>query len=418
MTSAHLEQVLKTCAQPATTITADTHPFDKYLDLTLQPKSPEWLIDHVIQVGVVTLAGTRGIGKTTSVLPIAAAVAHLCPNEYDLRPALRRHVIWITEDPGQVERVLSALVRHAGWCTPEEVRKWFHVVEAHRMPAARIGEVAQAYANRFSLNWTGRHGNLLVRPLVVLDTSNACIELQNESDNAEVGEAMGALKTAFAGFPVLIIHHLAKSLNQRDDAESLTVRGAGAWEADAHQCLYLVKSRGAAGAEERVLVLGKKRFETDIECLRFESHVYKERVQTLDGEEDIQLRYSLAKRVGFKERQESRESQARDAHEARKLETSRLVESAWSRGQPVNRSQLRALMKGNASAAGQVIQELLRDSHLVEVPVPAYMRTNAAKSSFLIALNMEERGVFLTTKKLPSTKTNIPASYSRANLSS
>ncbi len=385
----------------------DTHPLNIFVDLTLEPKSPEWLIDHVIQAGVVTLAGTRAVGKTTSVLPIAAAVAHLCPHDYELRPTLRRHVIWITEDPGQTERVLTALVRFAGWADVETVKEWFHVIEAKRLPIEKIGEVSPAFAQKFTVTHESTRGSISVRPLVVFDTANACFELQSESDNSEVGKVMGGLKSAFAGFPVLIILHLPKNLNQRDDADTLTARGASAWESDAHQCLYLVKARGAAGEERRSLLLGKRRFETDVASLSFESHVHTIVVPTFTGEEELKLRYSLATRVGFAEAQQQRSEQNQALLNERKQKALALVDKSCLQGPQINKSQLRKLLGGNARASGELIQVLLSEGALVEVPIPIQLRTNSAKSSFLITLTEEERKSYRSTGVLPPDKTRL-----------
>jgi hypothetical protein len=400
---------------PAPTPPAEPHPLDAFVSLDLNPKPPEWLIDQLIQVGVVTIAGMRGVGKTTSLLPLAAAVAHLCPPDYPLRPTLRRHVIWITEDRGQVERSLAALIRHAKWCTEDDVKAWIHVVDAKRLPAEMIAKVAPLYAARYSRQHVGRRRTVDVKPLVVFDTSNACFELKDECDNAEVGRHLGMLKTAFAGFPIMIVHHLAKNLGKADDPDSLSARGAGAWEADAHQCLYLVKSRSIPGQEERLMLLGKRRFETQTECLRFESHVDEIVVETADGEERLPLRYNLPQRVIVGQREIQREIDALSAQASRRSQVLQIAKEAQAKGEPVSKSQLRALMKGNARAAGTLIDTLLAESWLITVNVPSHLRVNPARSAFLVALEADEREAYLANGDLPAEKVRIPASYRKSS---
>lgn len=391
------------------------HPLDNVLALDFKPKPPQWLLDGIVQVGVVTLAGMRGVGKTTSLLPLAAAVAHLCPNSYSLRPRLRRHVIWVTEDVGQAERVLSALISHAGWSSPDEVRQWFHVVPAVRLDPDVIAEAAPIFGGRYTVQHEGRNGPISVKPLVVFDTANACLELENESDNSQVGKAMAAIKTAFSGFPVIIITHLSKSLNQTEDVRELSSRGAGAWEGDAHQCLFLVESKTAGLPSERQLLFGKKRFEADVEALKFESHVCEEVVDTDVGKETIRLRYSLAEPLAHGERAKEKQERQEEANSSRNKEMRSqaldLAEKHRREGNPVSASSLRALMSGNNTACGTVIEQLKQERWLVDVLIPTKLRRNPAKSSFLIALTDEERREYMRSSALPKAKAEIPRSW-------
>lgn len=104
------------------------------------------------------------------------------------------------------------------------------------------------------------------KPLVVIDTINAAIHLDNDNDNSEVGEVIAAFKQEFKGVPVLLIAHLAKGL-LRSEVESLTARGAGAWEADAHQVLYLVKEQN--GTRWLDISYPKHRFHADADGITF-----------------------------------------------------------------------------------------------------------------------------------------------------
>lgn len=394
------------------------HPLDNIINLDFKPKPPEWLLDGVVQAGVVTLAGTRGVGKTTSLLPLAAAVAHLCPEDYEMRPKLRRHVIWISEDVGQAERVLAALIKHGGWSTKEEVREWFHVIPAVRLEPEVIAEAAPMFAERFSTEHQGASSVIKAKPLVVFDTANACFELENESDNSQVGKFMASIKTAFDGFPVLIITHVAKAMGNSDDVKELTSRGAGAWEGDAHQCLYLVETKNGLEPGERQLRLGKKRFETDVEALRFESHVCEENVQTEMGEETIRLRYSLAKPLAFgamaKAKQERAEEFQVQRNSELRTQALELATKYRHEGNPVGKSGLRTAMTGKNAVCSEVIEKLLLEQWLVEVPVPSKVRSNPSKAAFLIALTDEERRIYQATSALPRQKAEIPNSWLKA----
>jgi hypothetical protein len=95
-------------------------------------------------------------------------------------------------------------------------------------------------------------------PLVVFDTANAVFDLENENDNAEVGRAMAHVKQSFAGFPVIIVAHAAKS-NGMAETDGLSPRGASAWTGDA-QGVYTVFKDGDIEEAPRVLKATKIRF--------------------------------------------------------------------------------------------------------------------------------------------------------------
>jgi hypothetical protein len=75
---------------------------------------------------------------------------------------------------------------------------------------------------------------------VAFDTNNSVFDLENESDNSEVGRAMAVLKQKFRGIPLVLVGHIAKAL-KRADVVDFSARGAGAWEADANQVMYMIK---------------------------------------------------------------------------------------------------------------------------------------------------------------------------------
>ena len=226
----------------------DNHPFSNYLPYALGKLEPdEFIFDDILIAGVTLLAGFTGIGKTTALVPLMARAAHLCSDAENIRPILRRKVIYVSEDPKQVVRVLTSM-RIAGHLTAsdQELAEWFKIVPAKRMDAESIVKVREAYEKLSYRNIDPISGIYHdTKPVVVLDTSNATIELENESDNSEVGKAVATLKSELGGIPLIIVAHLAKTLKKADISD-MTSRGAGAWEGDVNQVLYMTKEDDGA----------------------------------------------------------------------------------------------------------------------------------------------------------------------------
>lgn len=219
------------------------HPLAVFVDYDMgHIPAQEYVLDGLIQSGVVLIAGSAGAGKTTQLVPIATRVAHLCEPDDALKPLLRRKIIWVSEDPRQVMRILRSMREsgHLGGKSDAEVSEWFKIVSAARLAPQIVAQVAPVY-EAMAVNNISEDGVIYeTNPLVVFDTSNASFDLENESDNSEVGRAMATLKVRFHSMPLWLVAHLAKALKRADVAD-FSARGAGAWEADANQVLYITK---------------------------------------------------------------------------------------------------------------------------------------------------------------------------------
>lgn len=221
----------------------------------------EYIYDNYMSIGVNVVAGAPGVGKTTLVVPLALAAAHICPPDYALKPSVRRNVIIITESVIQVQRVIYSL--YTWGYTGASVRDFdsrIKIINAQRLDPKIVAQVADEYRG-----WTvenekkdGTYYSAL--PLVVFDTANAVFDMENENDNAEVGRAMAYIKQAFSDFPVIIITHTAKALGSLE-SDFLSPRGASAWTGDA-QGVYTVFKDGETQDSPRVLKATKVRFPT------------------------------------------------------------------------------------------------------------------------------------------------------------
>lgn len=383
------------------------HPLALFVELSEEPRAPRWVVPGFIGHGVTVVAGAHGVGKTTTLLPLAMLAAGMPTAPEELRPLHWRHVIYIVEELAQAERIIAGLVRHGGlgidWQT---VRERLHIVEARRLPPEYVAQVGPVYREHFTRHIDG----VELLPLVVVDTMAATLEIDSENDNSEASRAMAALKQGFDGLPVWLVGHLAKGNLSRSDAQGLTLRGAGAFEADANQVLYLVKE-----GEARFLVRGKTRFEARWPELAIESHHTETMGRSeFGGLEVVGLRWATLappEQSRTEAATEAKEQARKDATAELRQEVRDAVETAWALGHPLNRAGVKAKVQRKAQDVVNCIENLLAERWLVEVPVPAKERTNPNKSAFLVSLTTAEHDAVGAGDAVPATKMTVPASW-------
>ena len=218
--------------------------------------APTFIIDGVISAGWVSIAGSRGSGKTSAMLPLIASVTG-CFQEYPLISAIRRQVLWITEDVQQTSRILHALHRNDELnCSLDELQQLFHVVKAQRLHPNEIS-VLPRHLGRFYTDNERADGSIYrAPPVVVLDTTNATISTKDGNQASEISGAINGIKQRFEDVPCIAIGHVSKAA--ADKQTKITTKGSGSWEDDAQQVLYLEASK-----KGRFLTLDKRRFETE-----------------------------------------------------------------------------------------------------------------------------------------------------------
>lgn len=226
----------------------------------LQPT--EFVIDNFIEVGAITLSGWAGFGKTTQLVPLAAKVAWLCAENDWLKPVLRRKVIYIAEDVKQVNQSLFSIKTHGDYeISSHEFSEWFHVIPAARMSKANIGEFVKNLRGKYQyvqsvIGDFGETTEYLVEPLIILDTTNACMEVGDINHNGEASGMIAAVRQASGHrTPVWFIRHIAKGNKDVSNPTSLTSIGAAAWETDVQGTMSLTIGENA----ERYITLGKCR---------------------------------------------------------------------------------------------------------------------------------------------------------------
>lgn len=399
--------------QPAPANQLAEHPLAQFLPVNCDPKPPRWLLPGFVAEGVAVIAGGHGVGKTTTLLPMALAVAGIHDAGYPLAPKHWRHVVYITEDPAQAQRIVVGLLRSLG-IKPAFAAERLHLVEAKRMAPLAAVRVGELYRHRFSR--TEQDVELL--PLVVMDTMSATLDVESENDNAQLSSAIAALKQQFAGLPVWLVAHLAKASVNRSDVHNLSARGASAIEADAHQVLYLVREKEDLDAP-RWLVRGKTRFEAKWSELRI--HAYTDTIAATDAwgaPEKLILRWSIAKPPEGTRKELAEQQREADLQKV-EIETRReildAVEAAWKEGFPLNRAGVKSKVRRKTATVVDNIENLISESWLLEIPVPASERTISSRANFLVHLDDKEREIVRKGGLPPAEKTAIPASWKKPN---
>ena len=221
----------------------------------------------------MVLAGQPGIGKTTAVISLCMVMAGLKAKDCELTATKKRKTIIVTEDSDQVERTLTGYARHYG-ISASDLSQWFVIIDAKRSNVKDLLMLAHNVIKHTIDN---------VRPLLVLDTANATMDIDNENDNSEVGAYIAALKQTIyiqLDTPVCIITHTNKTISKSDS--DATARGASAFTGDATLTGVLFEDE----TKTRYMRLVKTRYQPNFREIKFNSDVFADTVLDEDG--DIQ----------------------------------------------------------------------------------------------------------------------------------
>jgi len=339
----------------------------EYLYDVTNIKPVEYVIDGYFSNKLTLIAGAPGVGKSTALVSLAAIVAGIVKSD-DITAELQRKIFYVTEDAEQIERILFGL-RHqclTTW-TQEQIAEKFKIINARRRPAAEIASMVQAA--RYT-GMTQHKSGYEIQPLIILDTSNATIDLENENDNSEAGKAIAAIKQAIDDAALWIVGHTAKAIN-RADLKSLSFRGASAFEGDANATSYLFQDE-AAGKNVRFLALGKRRFTAEFDEIRIDVTTGSMEAVTPWGTTQKTF-YSVGRlsRSSAEVRQELTKV-ARDeglAEQKQKMleRIAYSVANENAAGEPLNRERLKKMIGGNGKMVSDLVAEMIFDGWIKEV---------------------------------------------------
>ena len=226
----------------------------------------EYVLDGAIQAGLVVLAASTGVGKTTSLVPLLARGAWLVPG-CPLTPKIMRRIIYITEDSHQVMLILRAMIEAGVIADYETLKDRFLVLDATRMPPHQWAEIIETYSQYKAANiFNGV--TIEAAPLVVLDTKSAVLDLEEENSNTENSRAIATIRQRTT-CPVLIVTHVAKA-QRGQDASLLSARGADSQVADAQQLLTMSIDPLSPGARWLEITSQKHRFRAKYDGISFE----------------------------------------------------------------------------------------------------------------------------------------------------
>ncbi len=395
------------------------HPLTIFSDPEVESfTAPEFVIDGTIVAGMVVLAGGWGAGKTSQLVPLLFRAAHLCQPDDPLKPLLRRRVVYVTEDAEQVRRIIRSM-RIAGeleGISPEEVADYFKIVSAVRMPAREIVKVAEPYSGLVTRNVNRANGvEHDAHALIVFDTRSATIDLDSEDDNTEAGRVVSTLRQGLPDNPMIIVGHVAKALKRSSVVSEMSGRGAGAWEADAQQVLYLINDEGQRWLD---VSTGKHRFVPKVDGITFEtSENETTAIDPLGNTISMRLIHGKPISVALGKRAAQKaEEQERAAKEALNELRGQILRTAreWqASGVGFNRKKLLDATKGRRENLVQIIEALLDEYWLVELSIPAAARTHPSRSHYLAALSPEERERYGKNGELPEHAKTPPKEYAK-----
>lgn len=353
-------------------------------------KPTEFVIDGFLSTGITVIAGAPGVGKTSTLLPLAAIAAHLCDADNDLKPHIRRVVVYVTEDVGQAERVLYGLKKHLNSnISEEEFKQWFHIVPARRSDAKYIAELITASREKYTVVHQFGTTEFNAYPLVVLDTANATIDLDNENDNAEVGKAVATIKESLNGVPAWIIAHTPKAL-KRVDVHDMSARGAGAFEGDASGTCFVFHDEDL---DQRVIAHGKCRFEAKFPEVHFESTTHSETVQTPWGQDqEVVYRFGIP-RAGSKEVREEAKKQVDEVEHGlvelnQRTAFINMINAVNRNGGFIGKNDAIKSVSGKNEIKRKVFEDMLADGTLENYEVPPHLVTHHSQK---IAVRVSSR---------------------------
>ena len=112
---------------------AKGHPWSKRVrTATTSVTAHEFVIDNMFSAGAVAIAGHRGLGKTSCLVPIFLSPTKLLRKSH-LESTIMRRVLYVTEDPMQVRLIVEAMYT-AGHlnCCKTKLDDMFHIIHAER----------------------------------------------------------------------------------------------------------------------------------------------------------------------------------------------------------------------------------------------------------------------------------------------
>ena len=169
--------------------------------------------------------------------------------------------------------------------------------------------------------------------------------------------------------------------------------------------------------ESRYLVLGKTRFEPRWQELEITSFTAQAPANDEYGNvETIIMRWGIAAPAEMSRKEASEQAaelSRKDDAATMRQDVRDAVETAWQAGNPLNRAGVLAQLNRKRQTVSMVIENLLSERWLYEVPVPAKIRIVNSKAAYLVNFTTDEHEALLRGDGLPSAKLEIPQSWQK-----
>lgn len=239
------------------------------LDITKLPPI-EYLIDGFIAHGFWVVSGQPGVGKTSVLISLAMHIIGQTLTDSGLSVTNKRKIILVTEDAEQVQRTIFGYYKQFN-LDPQSIKDNLIVIRAKR---SSLPDLLDLHKN------IERHTINEKRPLLILDTANATLDLENENDNSEVGAFINGLKQTIytmLSTPIFLITHLNKQIS-RQESDAMA-RGASAFTGDVTGTAVVFTDEDGT----RYMRLIKRRYEPTFDEISFTTDTFTQPVITPDG---------------------------------------------------------------------------------------------------------------------------------------
>jgi len=230
-----------------------------------------YVIDGFLAHGLWIIAGQPGVGKTTVLMSLMMTITRCLTNQA-ITSSKPRKIIIVTEDADQLIRGLYGYARHFK-IDPQRIISNVVIIRAMRSTLPEILELEHNVVKHTLPDGT--------RPLLILDTANATLALENENDNSEVGAYMSGLKQTIYTIldtPIAIVSHMNKQIS-RTDSDAMA-RGASAFTGDATGTAVIFADEDGS----RYMRLIKRRYEPDFDEIEFVTETFTALAASPDGE--------------------------------------------------------------------------------------------------------------------------------------
>lgn len=232
----------------------------------------KYLIPKFLAHGFWIFSGQPGVGKTTVLAPLMLNMIGINVPESELQLGQNRKVIIVSEDAEQIQRTLYGYAKHHHLPT-DQITQNIILIRAKRSTLPDLLTLSDNITRHTLTDGT--------RPLLILDTANATLDLENENDNSEVGAYMNGLKQTIYTLldtSIIIVSHLNKQISKTDS--DAMARGASAFTGDATGTAVVFMDEDGT----RYLRLIKRRYEPEFDEISFTTTTFSLPALTDDGE--------------------------------------------------------------------------------------------------------------------------------------